>query len=385
MPTAGNALTFGLVAGEASGDNLGGPLIAALRERHPDSRFVGIGGSSMIDAGLENWFDIEELSVNGFVDPIKRLPRLLHILRETRRRVRDEGVDAFIGVDFNFFNLLLERLLKRDGVRTVHYVSPTVWAWRQGRINGIRKSVDLMLTLYPFETAIYEAHGIRAAFVGHPKADEIDPDEDRRARARASLGYDASDTVLAVLPGSRASEVRLTGPDFLGAAALIQNRQPGLKLAIAAANEKRKVQLEALCSEMLAAGSFSITTGNALDVMRAADIVLVNSGTATLEAMLLKRPMVMSYRLGNATYAIVSRMVKTPHFALPNILAGEQLVPELIQSQATPAALAAALSTLLDEVDKSALLTRFDAIHRSLRRDAAQGAAAAILELVGAD
>ncbi len=378
------APVFALVAGEASGDNLGAPLMKAVRQRHPEARFVGIGGPAMINEGLESWFDLEELSVNGFIDPLKRLPRLLHILRETRRRVRELGVDAFIGVDFNFFNLLLERLLKRDSVRTVHYVSPTVWAWRKGRIKGIKKSVDLMLTLYPFETGVYEDNGIQSCFVGHPKADEIDPQENRRAETRAALGYSETDTVLAVLPGSRTSEVGLTGPDFFGAAARLVDEFPGLKIAVAAANERRAGQIEAICNSYLTADAYRITTGNALDVMRASDVVLVNSGTATLEAMLLKRPMVMSYRLGGMTYAIVSRLVTTPFFALPNILAGERLVPELIQDDATPEALAAELATLLRSKNHDDLLGRFDEIHQSLRRDAAEHAAAAVLELVGA-
>lgn len=384
MPAAGNdTLVFAIVAGEASGDNLGGPLINAIKARHPDARFVGIGGESMLREGLESWFDIEELSVNGFVDPLKRLPRLFHILREARRKTREAGVSAFIGIDFNFFNLLLERLLRRDGVKTVHYVSPTVWAWRKGRIRGIRKSVDLMLTLYPFETEIYSAYGIDACFVGHPKADEIAPDEDQRERARQSLGYAYDDRVMAILPGSRSSEVAMTGPDFLGAAAILRTEFPSLKIAIAAANESRKAQIDSLCGAFLPEGSYGVTTGNALDVMRAADAVLVNSGTATLEAMLLKRPMVMSYRLGGLTYAIVSRMVSTPYFALPNILARAPLVPELIQDAATPEALARELAPLLGANSHADLMSKFDEIHRTLRCNAGERAAAAILERVG--
>ncbi|MDZ7683784.1 MAG: lipid-A-disaccharide synthase [Gammaproteobacteria bacterium] len=380
---AGNRLSIALLAGEASGDNLGGPLVRALKQRHPDARIVGIGGERMIKEGLESWFDLEELSVNGIIDPLLRLPRLIHILRETYRRVIEADVDVFVGVDFNFFNLLLERLLKRRGIRTVHYVSPTVWAWRKGRIRGIAKSVDLMMTLYPFETAIFDAHGIEARFVGHPKANEIDPDEDGRAGAREVLGYAPSARVLAVLPGSRSSEVNLSGPDFLDASARLRRDHPDLHIAVAAANERRAAQIRTLCERRLPAGAWSITTGNALDVMRAADVVLVNSGTATLEAMLLKRPMVMSYRMGWLTYAIVSRMVTTPWFALPNILAQEELVPELIQDAATPEALARELSALLAAGPMPELMARFDDIHRSLRCNGAERAAEAVLELCG--
>lgn len=385
MADAAKPLTIALVAGETSGDNLGGPLLQAIAERHPGARFVGIGGPRMIEAGLENWVDLERLSVNGFVDPLLRLPELVSVLLRTRRRVVEAEVDCFIGVDFNFFNLLLERLLKRSGVRTVHYVSPTVWAWREGRIEGIAKSVDLMLALYPFETTVYERHGIDVRFVGHPRADEIAPgdDESSRRAARLKLGFEESDRVVAVLPGSRSSEVRHTGPDFLRAAREIHDRWPDVRFALPAANDRRRAQVEVMKSQLIPELDVLVTVGNAPDVMRAADVVLVNSGTATLEAMLLRRPMVMSYRLGPVTYAIVSRLVRTPWFALPNILAQESLVPEFIQGDATPEALAAAVCRYLEAPDHSALMARFDEIHQTLRCNAGARAADAVLEFCG--
>lgn len=387
-PVSGGAtsLTIALVAGEASGDNLGAPLLRAIRNTHANARFIGIGGPGMISEGLECWTDMERLSVNGIVDPLKRLPELLRILLQTRDRIVAAGVDCFVGVDFNFFNLLLERMLKKRGIKTVHYVSPSVWAWRKWRLRGIAKSVDLMMALYPFETAVYEQNHIKAVFVGHPKADEIDPDDQRQGRsaARKQLGYADGDTIVALLPGSRGSEVKYSGPDFLGAAMIIARQVPGVRFLIPAANESRRAQIDGLVGELTENLDIRVVDGLSTAVMQASDVVLVNSGTATLEAMLLKRPMVMSYRLGAITYAIVSRMVTTPYFALPNILARRALVPELIQDDATPEALAAAVIGHLESPDRAALLASFDEIHRTLRRGAAAQAARAVLSLCDA-
>lgn len=378
-------LRIALVAGESSGDNLGAPLMRAIRRAHPDVNFMGIGGPAMMAEGLECWTDLDRLSVNGFVDPVKRLPDLVRILFSTRNKVLAAGVDCFIGVDFNFFNLLLERMLKSRGVTTVHYVSPTVWAWRKGRIKGIGKSVDLMLTLYPFETTIYEQHGISVAFVGHPKADEIDPGggEGATRAAREALGFAAEDRVVAILPGSRGSEVKFTGPDFFRAAGLIVSSIPGARFVVPAANRKRRDQIEKLRAELCARLDIKVIEGQSTLAMQAADVVLVNSGTATLEAMLLKKPMVMSYRLGRVTYAIVSALVTTPYFALPNILARRALIPEFIQDEATPEALSAAVIAYLDSSSQSELIVEFDRMHRMLRRDAGGQAGNAVLALVG--
>lgn len=377
------ALTIGMVAGETSGDNLGGPLLLELIRLDPTLRVCGIGGEKMVAAGLESWVDMDRLSVNGFIDPLKRLPELITILLNTRDRMVEEHIDCFVGVDFNFFNLLLASMLHNRGIKTVHYVSPTLWAWRQGRIRRIVKSVDLMLTLYPFETEIYERHGVPVRFVGHPKADEIHPDAGARNRdsARRKFGYTADDTVVAVLPGSRGSEVKYSGPDFLRAATLIAARVPEVSFVIPAANDKRKCQIQALATQYCPDLDIRIVEGEALAAMTASNVVLVNSGTATLEAMLLRRPMVMSYRLGTLTYAVVSRMVKTQWFALPNILAREQLVSELIQDRATPEALADAVTDLLQSHDHSKLLAAFDDIHGNLRRNAAVQAARAVMEV----
>jgi lipid-A-disaccharide synthase len=376
------ALTIGMVAGEASGDNLGAPLIRELKARCPDARFIGVGGKAMIEEGFESLFDIERLSVNGIVDPLKRLPDLIRMVFALRRLFRENEIDCFIGVDFNFFNGWLETMMKKDGVRNVHYVSPTIWAWRSGRIKKIARDIDLMLTLYPFENAIYETHGVRARFVGHPKAHEIamDQGETQKIAARQSLEIDDEALLIAILPGSRGGEVEMSGPDFFRAAALL-HKDLNCQFVVPAANEKRLAQIRNLWSSLVGDVPVQVIQGDALKAMTAADAVLVNSGTATLEALLLRRPMVMSYRLGRYTYALVSRMVKTAYFALPNILHGGELVPEFIQDDATPQALADAMKKLLAEPHEP-LMETFTQIHKTLRTDSGSVAAEEILNLL---
>ena len=381
-------LTIALVAGELSGDNLGAPLIHAIKQVYPKAKFVGIGGPQMIAAGLESWTDIEDLSVNGFVDPIRRLPSLLRILLGTRDRITQIAPDCFIGIDFNFFNGLLEGMVKKRGIKTVHYVSPSVWAWRRGRIKSLRRNLDLMLTLYPFETQIYRDNGINVEFVGHPKADEISEvqriDAKAEARKKLDLRFEAAiqvPPVIAMLPGSRGSEVKLSAPDFLMAAQIISEQKPGSCFIIPAANQKRHAQMAGLIKQHAPQLHIKLVMGESQTAMLAADAVLVNSGTATLEAMLLRRPMVMSYRLGSLTYAVVSRIVSIKHFALPNILANEKIVPEYLQSNATPEALANALLELLEDDEHPELMKRFARIHADLKRSSGEVAARAILTL----
>jgi lipid-A-disaccharide synthase len=381
------SLTIALVAGELSGDNLGAPLILALKKRYPQARFIGIGGPLMIAAGLESWIDLEALSVNGFVEPIKRLPSLLRILLSTRDRICDANPDCFIGIDFNFFNGLLEGMVKKRGIKTVHYVSPSVWAWRKGRIKSLKRNLDLMLTLYPFETEIYQKHGINVEFVGHPKADEIPESQVPMVKSEARTQLEFADdvtqeiVVIALLPGSRGSEVSLSAPDFLAAAKIVSKQLPHTCFVIPAANQKRLTQLQQLIEQHAPALNIKLVLGNSQTAMLAADVVLVNSGTATLEAMLLKRPMVMSYRLGSITYALVSRVVSIKHFALPNILAGEKIVPEFLQTDSTPVALAEALLALLHQTNHDELMARFAKIHADLKRNSGDVAASAILKL----
>jgi lipid-A-disaccharide synthase len=380
-------LTIALVAGELSGDNLGAPLMRALRQRHPQVRFVGIGGPAMMQQGLECWTDIDDLSVNGFVEPLKRLPSLLKILFSTRDKIVASDVDCFIGIDFNFFNGLLEGMVKRRGIKTAHYVSPSIWAWRKGRIRSIKKNIDLMLTLYPFENAIYAENDINAVFVGHPRADEIalDAGDTGRTEARQQLTIEAGALVIALLPGSRGSEISYSGPDFLNAAQLIQQHLGPVRFLMPAANPRRATQMTALLEVHGRDLDIQILQGQAEIAMLAADAVIVNSGTATLEAMLLRRPMVMSYRLGALTYGLVSRLVTTSFFALPNILAGRPVIKELIQHDATPEALCAALLQVMQPDQQAALFVEYERIHRLLRRNAGVQAAMAILGLCGRD
>lgn len=371
-----------LVAGEPSGDALGADLMMAIRAEQPNAQFSGVGGPLMQAAGLDAWFDIEALSVNGFVAPLLKLPMLISLIWQLRRRCLALRPAAFIGIDFNFFNLLLAGLLKRAQIPTVHYVSPSVWAWRKGRIHSIKRRVDLMLTLYPFETEIYQQFGIPVRFVGHPKAHLIQSDnpEGRNAEARVALGIAPQERVIALLPGSRRSEVASMMPAYLAAANELSLTRP-IRFLVAAANPVRAQEIRDLIQASGAIGLLQVEVGNALTVMAASDAVLVNSGTATLEAMLLRKPMVMAYRLGPMTYWLVSRMVEAEHFALPNILSGEALVEEFIQDQVTGPNLAAALGRLLDQADPVRLQAAFDAIHLTLKGDLRQQAARPIIAL----
>ena len=382
-------LTIGLVAGEASGDNLGAALLHQLRARRKGLRLIGIGGPAMAREGLNSLVEMEALTVNGLVDPLLRLPALLRILLQVRDAILAARADCFVGIDFNVFNLALAGMLKKRGVRTIHYVSPSVWAWRQGRLRGIARKVDLMLALYPFEVGIYQERGIPVRYVGHPLAHEIAPKEGTagQAAARRALGLPAKGQVIALLPGSRRHEAETTGKDFLQAAESLHGAVAGL--VIPAANAARHAQLTAMLGAASPAlqGKTRLVQGRARQALTACDLALVNSGTATLEAMLLRKPMVMSYRLGALTHALVARFMRTPFFALPNILAGRALVQEFLQKAAQPEAIAkAALHLLADKSKKRAPLMRaYDRIHRELKPGAAPGAAAAdaVLEALG--
>lgn len=374
-------VTIGILAGESSGDNLGRGLMAALRRDRPDARFVGVGGPGMIGEGLDSVVSMERLAMNGFIDPIRRLPELVGILRRLLRRFEEQRPDVFVGVDFNVFNLLLERLLKRRGIPTVHYVSPSVYAWRRGRIRRIARSADMLLALYPFEPALYAATPVRAVFVGHPLADVIGLDAgnaERRRAARRSLGLSEEATVVALLPGSRLSEIELLGERFLEAAAAMADARPGLCFVVPCIRPAIGEWLERARPSYpgIALRGYP---GDARQALTACDAALVKSGTSTLEAMLLRRPMVVSYRLGRITYQLVRRLLRTPYVALPNILAGRALVPELLQDAATAPALAGALLAELDKARSDPeYLREFERLHRRLRRDADARAAEAV-------
>lgn len=385
-------LRVGIVAGETSGDILGARLMAAIRKRRPDACFAGVGGDGMLAEGLESVAPLEALSVNGFKDPLLRLPSLMRLLRALRRRFtgedgRGERADVVVGVDFNVFNLMLERAVKRRGIPTAHYVSPSVYFWRPGRIQRIQRAADTVLALFPFEPPLYQRQGANAVFVGHPLADEIDPtdgDEAARRRARAELDVPQERRVFALLPGSRRSEIRFLGGVFLQAAKRLGDEFADAVFLIPTPSAAVDAAVRALLEQTQPAGlDVYAVRGGARKVIAAADAVLTKSGTATLETMLLRRPMVVAYRLGALTAWIVRRLQKTDHVALPNVLAGRPLVPELLQEQATPARLARALTEQLQRCQEDDDYLRACAHwHGQLRQDASAKAAEAVLALV---
>jgi lipid-A-disaccharide synthase len=372
--------TFAIVAGEASGDTLGADLIRALKRLFPSASFEGIGGPKMIAEGFVSHHQMDRLSVMGFVEPFKRLPELLSIRRDIIRRYKQTRPAAFIGIDSPDFNLGIEKALHQDGVKTVHYVSPSVWAWRQGRIKGIKRSVDLMLTLLPFEESFYQQHAVPVSFVGHPLAGQISRTPDSAA-ARQQLGLDTDSPLLTIMPGSRGGEVALMGELFLMVAERLLESNPQLQFLIPAANGDRHKQLTEILEEYPQL-PVTLVERQSLLAMEAADAVLLASGTTALEAMLLQKPMVVSYKLGNLTYKLVRPFIKTPFASIPNLLAGEMLVPELIQDEATVESLSAAVTNALDENARELVKQRFNQLYEQINLPSGDTAAAAISKLI---
>ncbi|HEY2346474.1 MAG TPA: lipid-A-disaccharide synthase [Xanthomonadaceae bacterium] len=399
---------FALVAGEASGDQLGAGLIAELKRRHPDALFAGVGGAGMRTAGLDAWRDCSELAVMGLAEVARHLPRLLKLRRTLRQRLLGWKPDVFIGIDAPDFNLGLERALKQNGIRTVHYVSPSVWAWREKRAAKIGRSADRVLCLFPMEPAIYARHGVDARYVGHPLADTFAMEPDRDG-ARAALALPAQGTLVAVLPGSRHSEISRLGIDFLRACALLLAERPKLRFVAPMANagcrELFARQLARVSAEPNAVAlreAMHLVDGRAHEALIACDVALLASGTAALEAMLAKRPMVVAYRVARTTQAIVRGfgMLRIGRYSLPNVLhaavpmshasqmqhprlAGEALVPELMQGDCKPPALRDALLAWLDDPARvETAVARFRELHAQLHRDASKLAADAIEELL---
>lgn len=371
-----------LVAGELSGDILGAGLMRELRARFPDVEFRGMGGPRMEAQGLQSRFPLETLSVMGLVEVLKHLPELIRVRRTLREEALAWQPDIMIGIDAPDFNTGLEKQLRKAGVTTAHYVSPSVWAWRQGRVKKIAKAVDGMLTLLPFEADFYRQHRVPVAFVGHPLADELPLVNDRQA-AREALGLRLDGPVLALLPGSRGNEVRFMGATFLAAVTLLCQRHPGLQVVIPAATAQRHRELAELLSGYPALHpSVTLLDGQAREAMVASDAVLLTSGTAALEAMLCHRAMVVAYKMAPATHWLAQRLVKTAWISLPNLIAQESVVPELIQHAASPEAIALQVGELLEEAStRQALEERFAAMHAALQRNASQRAAQAVAAL----
>ncbi|MBQ0797591.1 lipid-A-disaccharide synthase [Zhongshania sp.] len=378
------AMRIGIIAGEASGDILGADLIRAIKHRYPDAQFEGVGGPLMIEQGCRSLCEMDRLSVMGFVEPLKRLPELLRLRRLLKLHFLSWQPDIVIGIDSPDFNLNIERFLRERGIKTLHYVSPSVWAWRQGRIKNIAKSVDHMLTLFPFEEHFYQEHGVPVTCVGHPLADQISM-VDQRAEARAELDVEDGHPVLAILPGSRGGEVAQLIAPFLETAQWLRRAQPNIEFLIPAANIERKQQILQAVAALSKDLPVRVVLGQSRTVMAAADVVLMASGTTSLEALLLQRPMVVAYRFGKWSYKIFSRLIKTPFFSLPNLLAQRALVPELLQDEVCAEVIGPLLLEQLNNANhRETLIEEFQIIHRQLARGASERAADVVLQCVGA-
>ncbi|MEE4249958.1 MAG: lipid-A-disaccharide synthase [Alcanivoracaceae bacterium] len=370
-----------LIAGEQSGDILGSGLMAALRQRYPNIRFVGVGGTLMAEQGLQSFFPMERLSVMGITEVLGRLPELFRLRRQLVDFLLEQKPDVCIGVDAPDFNLPIERRLREAGICTTHYVSPSVWAWRKGRVKGIRASVDLMLALLPFEAQFYRDHDVPVEFVGHPLADRIPMRMDVPA-LRGQLGLPAQGTIISVLPGSRGGEVAALWPTFLQVIDRLAASRPALHFVVPAANPARRQQIDAALGD-LPRPYLTVLDGQSREAMAASDLVLLASGTATLEALLVKRPMVIAYRVGWITYWIARSLAVTDIVGLPNLLAGRTVVPEVIQGNMTADNLVAELEQWLDSPQRAAALVEcFDQIHQQLSRNASERAAAAVSALM---
>lgn len=375
--------TIAIVAGEASGDILGAGLIRALKIRYPQAKFIGIAGPKMLQEGCETLFDMEELSVMGLVEVLKHLPRLLKIRQSLIENLLNIKPDVFIGIDAPDFNIGVELKLKQQGIKTIHYVSPSVWAWRQNRIHKIAQAVNMMLVFMPFEKAFYDQHNVPCRFIGHTLADAL-PLKPDRFEACEFLQIDPSQRYLAILVGSRHNEVTFLAETFIKTAILLQQQYPDIKLLIPLANAKRRQQFEQILQQVAPDLAVTLIDGHAKQAMIAAEATLLASGTAALEAMLCKSPMVVGYKMKASTYWLAKRLVKTNYISLPNILANDLLVPEMIQEQCEPELLAAKLaryfSTEEQDLRHTAQLKQtFTDLHRAIQQDADKLAAEAVV------
>ncbi len=377
-------MIIAMVAGEASGDQLGAALIRAIHATRPDIRFAGIGGPLMKEAGMDCWWDTSELSVMGLSEVLSHLPRLFKLRRQLLSRLLDLKPDVFVGIDAPDFNIGLQKKLKERSIPVIQYVSPTVWAWRKGRVKKIARSTDRVMCLFPFEPEYYQSTSINADYTGHPLADQI-PMDVESAPARSSLDIDNGGPCVALLPGSRLSEVEKLSAPMLEAAGILAQKYPDIQFLMPAASDRVRhfFEQEAVNHPRVTVRVFD---GRSKEVMAAADVVICASGTAALEVMLINRPMVVCYRLAGLTYTIAKtfKLVKSRFFSLPNILSSEALVPELLQDQVTGTRIAQEVGTWLDQPGKrEALMQRFTGLHRLLRKDAAKSAADVVLNHIG--
>lgn len=383
--SASSALKVFVVAGELSGDVLGAGLLRELKARYPHAEFRGVGGPGMIAQGLQSLAPIEQLSVMGLVEVLKHLPGLLALRKRLKRAALEWRADVMIGIDAPDFNTDLELALRQQGIKTLHYVSPSVWAWRQGRVKKIRRAVDRMLTFLPFEADFYREHQVPVSFVGHPLADDLPLEEDQGA-ARRALGIDPYIPLLALLPGSRHNEVELMLPVYLEALRQLRGHHFELEAVIPAASEARRQEIEALIEQAhIDPGTrqaIHIIDGQASVAMTASDAVLLTSGTSALEAMLCHRPMVVAYRMAATTFWIAQRVVHTEWISLPNLLAQSTIVPELVQHDASVERIVSELAPLLFEGAGASLVVRFKEMHQALARGASVRAADAVVEVV---
>lgn len=373
-------IRIGIVVGEVSGDILGAGLLKVLKQRFPNAIFEGIGGPKMIEQGFDTLFDMEELSVMGLVEVLGRIRRLFQVRSELVAHFTQNPPDIFIGIDAPDFNLGLEAKLKAKGIKTAHYVSPTIWAWRENRVHKIKKAADLVLCLFPFEPAIYERYQVNARFIGHTMADQIPLQVDQKA-ARDQLGLSHNFPVLALLPGSRGGEVAKLLDVFVKSAEALSKKLENLQVVIPAVNSHRRQQIESHFEQEAVSFQFHLIDGQAREAMIAADAVLLASGTATLEAMLCKRPMVVAYKLAAVTHWIMGYLYKPDYFALPNILADKEIVPELLQDDVNPDTICRHLFQLMQS-EQHGLVEKFTELHQNLNRHADVQAADAIIEVM---
>ncbi|WP_417439622.1 lipid-A-disaccharide synthase [Idiomarina abyssalis] len=362
-----------IVAGEHSGDLLGAGLMQAISKRHPGAYFIGVGGPLMAEQGMDSYFPMDDLAVMGIAEVVQQLPKLLRHRKKLVQYLIEEQPDVMIGIDAPDFNLTVETRLKNAGIATIHYVSPSVWAWREGRIKGIKKAVDHVLCLLPFEKDFYDKHGLPATFVGHPLADDI-PMQWQQTPARKELKLEPESEYLAILPGSRKGEIARMAPVFLRVAKKIAEKYPNLRFVAPMISDARAEQFQELIKQYSPELTIALPVGESRKVMAASNYLLLTSGTVALEALLIKRPMVVAYRFHWLSYQIIKRLFHAPFFSLPNLLAGKEIVPELAQSEASEEGIEQALVELIEQ-DNTALLEQFKTIHQQLKVSASEKAA----------